>query len=203
MSADQSDGTQASVIHRVQADPQNADHWERFHRVYDPGIRRWLRHWGLQPADVDDVAQEVLMRLVQKLPGFTYDPTRSFRAWLKTVVHNVWHDFATARRRKIGSGSSAEGLTEVPARDDLARRLEETYDQELLDWAMGGVKVRVAATTWAAFERTAIGQEPPQAVADALGIGVELVYVHKSKVTRLIREAIRAADGGGTGGVKG
>ena len=124
MSGDASDNTQASVIYRVQRDPRNASHWDRFHRVYDPAIRRWLRHWGLQPADVDDVAQDVLVRLVQKLPGFTYDPARSFRGWLKTVVHNVWHDFATSRQRK--AGATADGLTEVPARDDLARRLEET-----------------------------------------------------------------------------
>jgi RNA polymerase sigma-70 factor (ECF subfamily) len=194
MSGDPSDDTQASVIHRVQGDPRNASHWARFHRVYDPTIRRWLRHWGLQPADVDDVAQDVLVRLVQKLPGFTYDPARSFRGWLKTVVHNVWHDFATSRQRK--AGATADGLTEVPARDDLARRLEETYDQELLEWAMTEVKGRVAPATWESFERTAIGLEPPQRVADALGVGVELVYVHKSKVTRLIREAVRAADAG-------
>ena len=190
-----SDNTHASVIYRVQKDPRNGAHWDRFHNVYDPAIRRWLRHWGLQPADVDDIAQDVLVRLFQKLPNFTYDPARSFRGWLKTVVHNVWHDFATSRRRK--SGASADGLTEVPARDDLARRLEETYDQELLELAMTDVKGRVAPTTWEAFERTAIGLEPPQAVADALGIGVELVYVHKSKVTKLIRESIRAADPAG------
>ncbi|HEX4608940.1 MAG TPA: sigma-70 family RNA polymerase sigma factor [Urbifossiella sp.] len=194
MSGDSSDSTSASIIRRVQAEPRNNEHWVRFKRVYDPAIHRWLRRWGLQPADVDDVAQDVLKRLFEKLPGFTYDPARSFRGWLKTVVHNVWHDFATSRRRD--RDGTADGLTEVPARTDLERELEETYDQELLEWAMTCVKGRVAPATWEAFERTAIGLEPPQAVADALKIGVALVYVHKSKVTRLIRETIRAADAG-------
>ena len=61
---------------------------------------------------------------------------------------------------------------------------------------MTEVKGRGAPDTWEAFERTAGGLEPPQRVADDLGIGVELVYVRKSKVTRLIRAVIRAADGG-------
>lgn len=193
MSGDSSD-TQASIIHRVQRDPRNNDNWVRFKRVYDPAIHRWLRNWGLQPADADDVAQDVLTRLFKKLPDFTYDPARSFRGWLKTVVHNVWHDFATTRRRK--RGGSDDGLTEVPARAELERVLEETYDQELLEWAMTDVKGRVAPATWEAFYRTAVELTPPQAVADDLKIGVALVYVHKSKVTKLIRERIRSAEGG-------
>jgi RNA polymerase sigma-70 factor (ECF subfamily) len=196
---DSSDRTDASILFGLNANPSDRDRWARFYRVYDPAIRRWLRHWGLQAADVDDVSQDVLMRLIHKLPAFTYDRSRSFRGWLKTVVHNVWHDFATNRRRKVAvgvGGRDADPLAEVAARDDLEARIRETYDQELLEWAMAEVKRRVAPTTWEAFERTAVGREQPQTVADQLGMGVELVYVHKSKVTKMIRERIRAVDGG-------
>ena len=34
----------------------------------------WGRHWGLQEADAQDVAQMVLLRLAVKLRQFVYDP---------------------------------------------------------------------------------------------------------------------------------
>ena len=43
----------------------------------------WGRRVGLQPAAAADLVQDVLLVLVQKLPEFEYDRTKSFRAWLK------------------------------------------------------------------------------------------------------------------------
>jgi RNA polymerase sigma-70 factor (ECF subfamily) len=194
MSGDSSYDTQASSIVGLAGNPTDPARWDRFCRKYQPAIRRWLGGKRLQPADVDDIAQEVLIKLVKKLPGFTYDPDRSFRAWLKTVVHNVWHDVVTSSRWQ--AGLAAGELADVAGAVPLAEEIEREYDQELMEWAMTVVKGRVAPATWEAFERTAVGLEPPQRVAADLGVAVALVYVHKSKVTKLIRETIRTADGG-------
>ncbi len=195
MSGDSSYDTQASIIAGLAGNPTDPARWDRFYRKYQPVIHRWLGARRLQPADVEDIAQEVLIKLVKKLPGFTYDPDRSFRAWLKTVVHNVWHDVVTSNKWKAGL-ATGELIVDPAESGGLAEEIEREYDKELLEWAMTVVKGRVAPGTWEAFERTAVGQEPPQAVADSLGVAVALVYVHKSKVTKLIRETIRTADVG-------
>jgi RNA polymerase sigma-70 factor (ECF subfamily) len=51
-----------------------------------------------------------------------------------------------------GSGESAvhDLLDSVEARDELARRLEETFDQELLELAAASVRARVEERTWEA-----------------------------------------------------
>ncbi len=48
---------------------------------------------GLQDADAEDVAQEILLKLARKLRDFSYNPESSFRGWLKTVAHHAWRDF--------------------------------------------------------------------------------------------------------------
>src|SRR5262245_53683044 len=71
--------------------------WDEFVERYGRHIYRWCRQWKLQDADAEDVTQEILVKLTQKLRAFAYDPSRSFRGWLKTVAHHAWRDFADSR----------------------------------------------------------------------------------------------------------
>jgi RNA polymerase sigma factor (sigma-70 family) len=63
---------------------------------------------GSQPSDADDVAQEVLLKLLTAMKKFRYDPSRSFRAWLKTVTQNAWKDFVASPRLKSAGNPSKE-----------------------------------------------------------------------------------------------
>ena len=65
------------------------DHaWSSFWGRYGDVIIRWCRNRGLQNGNAEDMAQEILIRLFKRL--HTYDRSKgSFRAWLKSVVHNV------------------------------------------------------------------------------------------------------------------
>jgi RNA polymerase sigma-70 factor (ECF subfamily) len=56
---------------------------------YQPSIKRWCIAWGSQDSPADDVSQEVLVKLFAALRKFRYDPSRSFRAWLKTVSQHA------------------------------------------------------------------------------------------------------------------
>ena len=81
---------------------------------------------GLQEADALDVSQAVLSKLAVELRQFRYDPARSFRRWLRTLVRHAAHDAMMARRRNLGGGALAsdEMLEGLEAREDLVRRLE-------------------------------------------------------------------------------
>jgi hypothetical protein len=42
------------------------------------------------------------------MQSFTYDPSRSFRAWLKTLTNHALSDFAEGRHKAaVGSGLGA------------------------------------------------------------------------------------------------
>src|SRR5438046_2121510 len=91
--ADGSDtGTSVTLLERLRHEPRDADAWDQFVRHYRPLICGWCRAWGLQRADAEDVAQDVLAKLTVRLRHFRYDRSRSFRAWLKTVTRRAWSD---------------------------------------------------------------------------------------------------------------
>jgi RNA polymerase sigma-70 factor (ECF subfamily) len=190
--------TSPSLLRRLREDAGDQRSWGEFVQRYAPRIYAWCRHWQLQESDAQDVTQEVLLRLVEKLRHFEYDSGRSFRAWLKTVTHHAWQDFLARRQRAgLGSGDTAviERLQSLEARDDLERHLEEAFEREVLEEAMTRVQLRVAPHTWEAFRLlTFEGLSGPE-VAPRLGMQVTMVYVARGKVQRMLREEIDKLEG--------
>ncbi len=135
MELDSIDPTSATLLDRVGLNPNDQVAWARFVGLYGSRIRGWCRQWGLQAADSEDVTQDVLLRLAQKLRTFQYDPSRSFRGWLRTVTHNALADFLADRRRQCsGSGDDdvLDQLRSVQARDDLIEHLKDQFDAEIV-----------------------------------------------------------------------
>ena len=78
--------TRASLLARL-ADGDDQVAWQEFCHQYGDLIRRVAQRRGLQPADCDDVLQDVLVSLRKAMPGFEYDKGRgAFRGYLKTVT---------------------------------------------------------------------------------------------------------------------
>ncbi len=190
--------TSASLLQRVQQGAGDQAAWDAFVGRYGPRIHAWCRHWQLQESDAQDVTQEVLLQLVDKLRRFQYDPSRSFRAWLKTLVHHAWQDFLERRRRGgLGSGDSAvwERLDSVAARDNLEEQLQEVFDREVLEEAMARVRQRVAPHTWEAFRLLTFEGLSGAEVAPRVGMQVTMAYVAKSKVQKMLKEEIDRLEG--------
>jgi RNA polymerase sigma-70 factor (ECF subfamily) len=185
-------------LQRVQQGPDDEAAWDAFVERYGPRILAWCRHWQLQESDAQDVTQEVLLQLVEKLRRFQYDRGRSFRAWLKTLVHHAWQDFMDRRRRAgLGTGDSdvLERLNSVEARDNLEQQLQEVFDREVLEEAMARVRSRVAPHTWEAFRLLTFEGLSGAEVAPRVGMQVTMAYVAKSKVQKMLREEIDALEG--------
>ena len=174
MPADRDADTSLTLLERLQKDPDDPQAWNLFVERYQPRIRRWCVTWGLQDSDADDVAQDVLVKLFAALRKFQYDPSRSFRAWLKTVTQHAWSDFVAARRRDPGqaSGRIDTIADSAEAQSDLERQLEDAFDRELLEVAMHRVKERTKPANWEAFHLTAIEGLSGAEAARKLGIPV-------------------------------
>lgn len=185
--------TRVSLLVRLRQQPDNQAAWGEFVDRYGPLILAWCRRWRLQPADAEDVAQSVLLKLATHLRTFVYDPARRFRGFLKTITHHAWSDFIHSQQRAVpGSADSAVRATleTVEARDDLAARLEQAFDQEVLALASARVRQRIEPHTWEAFRLTALEGKSGAEAAAALGMLVGTVFKAKSKVQKLLREEI-------------
>jgi RNA polymerase sigma-70 factor (ECF subfamily) len=176
--------TRISFLTQLRHDPADQAGWDEFVERYGPHIYRWCRRWKLQDADAEDVTQEILLKLTQKLRAFAYDPSRSFRGWLKTVAHHAWRDFADSRshaQRAAGDSEVQERMLTLEAREDLAQRLEAAEVR---------VRLRVAPHTWEAFRLMALEGLPVAEVAARVRLQVAMVYVAKSKVQKMLREEV-------------
>jgi RNA polymerase sigma-70 factor (ECF subfamily) len=186
--------TRATLLGRLyQSGADDEDAWREFVELYGRRIYKWCRHWRLQDADAEEVTQQVLMLLLVKMKDFVYDPSRSFRAWLKTVTHHAWRNLVTSRQYAAtasGDGRQWERLLTIEARDDLVQRLEREFDRELLEQAMVRVRIRVAPHNWEAFRLTAIDGVESREVARRLDMKIANVYAARSNVQRLLREEV-------------
>ena len=185
--------TSATLLARLRQVPPDQAAWAQFTERYGRKIYAWCRRWNLQGADAEDLTQDVLLKLAEKMQTFDYDPAKSFRGWLKTVARHAWSDSWSSRKAAVAAGGSQalEMLQTVEARDDLVRRLEEEFDRELLDEAMARVRTRVLPRTWEAFERTALQGQSGAEAGQALGMKVATVFVARSKVQKMIQEEMQ------------
>jgi RNA polymerase sigma factor (sigma-70 family) len=189
--------TWATLLARLRLEPSDQAAWGEFVAHYGPVVRSWCQRWHLQEADVEDVTQNVLLRLSVKLPDFVYDSSRSFRAWLKTLTKNACSDFLRrCAAASAGSGDSAVQhlLESVPAQEDLLARLDEAFDRELLAIASESVKARVAPQTWEAFRLTAIEGVSGADAAARIPMQVSQVYVAKRRVQQMLQEELSRLD---------
>jgi DNA-directed RNA polymerase specialized sigma24 family protein len=161
--------TSQTLLGRLRRDPLNDAAWDEFVEHYGRHIYRWCRQWKLQDADAEDVAQDILLKLARKLRDFTYDPSSSFRGWLKTVAHHTWLDFVDGQRR-----------THAVSNDQIMGLLQSVQ-----------VRLRVAPHTWNAFQLVALEGMPATEVAAKVQMQVAMVYVAKSKVQKMLQEEIQ------------
>jgi RNA polymerase sigma factor (sigma-70 family) len=183
--------TSITLLERLKFSPTDQEAWGEFVRRYGPQVYCWCRHWHLQEADAEDVTQTVMLKLGEKLRTFHYDSARSFRAYLKTLARYAWCDFLADRPRAVNGDSDVrDQLGKVEAGDDLARRLDEQFDREVLAEAGARVRQRVEPHTWRAFELTAVEGSSGAAAAGQLGVTVVTVFKAKSKVQKMLREEV-------------
>jgi RNA polymerase sigma-70 factor (ECF subfamily) len=191
-------GTRITLLGRLRRDPTNPAVWEEFVEHYGGKVYAWCRKWKLQDADAQDVTQNVLLKLAKQMRQFTYDPSRSFRAWLKTLTYHAWTDFLKSSQRPgAGSGDSQveSVLHSVEARTDLVKHLDEEFDRELLQEAMLRVRLRVAPQTWQAFQLTVLEGLSGAEAAERIPMQVGQVFVAKRRVQNMLREEVQKLEG--------
>jgi RNA polymerase sigma-70 factor (ECF subfamily) len=185
--------TSITLLERLGREPADQSAWAEFVRRYGPHLYRWCRRWGPQEADAQDVTQTVLVKLAAKMSTFHYDPSSSFRGYLRTLARYAWCDFLESGKQPgAGSGDSdvLELLETVEAGDDLVRRLDEQFDQEVLAEAQARVRQRVEPHTWEAFRLTAEELLSGAEAAARLGLPVGTVFKANSKVQKMLREEV-------------
>jgi RNA polymerase sigma-70 factor (ECF subfamily) len=190
--------TSPTLLGRLRQQPTDEEAWAKFVARYGPSIYSWCRQHKLAVADAEEVTQNVLGLLADKMRSFAYDPAKSFRGWLRTLTYHAWSDFVHGLQR-AGRGSGDTGdwmaLQLTPARDDLLGRLEAQFDLEVLAEATARVQARVELLSWQIYQLTAVdGLTAPEA-AQQLDKPVAAVYKARQRVHKLLQDEVRHLEG--------
>jgi RNA polymerase sigma-70 factor (ECF subfamily) len=187
--------TSVSLLVRLR-DPRDEAAWVRFVELYAPLVYGYARKQGLQDADAADLSQDVLAAVASAVGRLEYDPDRgAFRNWLFTIVRrrlSSWRSAQESRCRLAGDSSTQELLEQCPAPDDEAARWQAECEDRLFVWACAEVRKDVTETTWQAFWRTALEEEPGKQVAADLGLSLAAVYRARSRVLARLKEMVQS-----------
>jgi len=186
--------TPPSLLHRLRERPDDSEAWRRFDDIYRPLLTAWLRRYALQPHDAEDLVQDILQSVASELPQFHYDPARGhFRGWLRQVMVNRLREFWRARKRGPAVGETLLEQLQDPA-SDLSRLWDQEHDQHVLQRLLAQLEPDFTPATWRASQQLLAGEEP-KAVAAALGLSVNAVFLAKSRVLKRLRDAARDLTG--------
>ncbi|MEJ7636957.1 MAG: sigma-70 family RNA polymerase sigma factor [Singulisphaera sp.] len=93
--------TRPSLLIAVR-DLADARAWREFDAIYRPLILSYARKQGLGHDDIQDVVQEVFVKLSCKMVDFRLDPGRGrFRSWLYAITVRAVYDRWRSRRRRL------------------------------------------------------------------------------------------------------
>ncbi len=186
--------TNPQLLRRV---ADRADHpaWFEFFATYDPLIRLWCRHYGLDDDTLEDLGQQIWIELADRLRSYHYDPGKTFRGWLRRFCHSRAIDLL--RKRK----TERDHYVADPLDDELWNAFESRADDEidecdpqhllLLDQAeqvQSQVKERVEPSTWDAFWRVAVESCMIRDVADEMRMSYVAVFAAHKRVSRMLRD---------------
>jgi len=171
----------------------NAEAWRRLEAIYSPLLRNWLRVDGVETADAEDLAQDVLLTVSRELPRFDHSGRPgAFRSWLRTTLVHRLQDFWRSRRREpagIGGTSWNECCEQLS--DDssaLSRNWNLAHDQQVMARLLEQVRSRFEPKTWDAFWRQVYNGQRADEVAAELGMSLSSVYVARSRVLKTLRQ---------------
>lgn len=177
--------TPVTLLQRIR-DSGDAEAWERLVELATPMLYAWAHRVGLRRDDAADLVQDVFLLLAVKLPEFQYDPSQSFRGWLRQVTLNKWQE----RRRRARSAASldVEEIDQEPAAVETEAFWEGEYREYLVARAMEIMQAEFEPNTWrACWEHVVSGRSAAEVGAE-LGLTPGAVYVAKCRVLKRLRE---------------
>lgn len=197
--------TRISLILRL-GEGGDVQAWQEFADIYVPAIHGLALRKGLQPADAEDVTQEVLFGVARAIERFEPDRSRAkFRTWLSRIARNMIADFCVNRAKRPVQQAATDSWLQAACSDashDLSEHdqdFDAEYRKAIFHVAAKKIRSRVTPTTWSSFEQTQVLGRNTETVAQELGISMGALYVARCRVLKMLRAEVEELQGGYSG----
>lgn len=181
--------TRVSLLLRLR-DRANQAAWDEFAAVYRPVIYRFARKRGLQEADAQDLVQNVLAAVAERIGDWEPNEDRArFRSWLCRVASNQTITMYRKRKPDAGRGGTT-ALAVLASQEADASDLELNYRREVFRLMARKAKAEFGESTWQAFWLTAVEGVSVKEAAQSLGRTVGSIYTARSRVMHRLQQLV-------------
>jgi RNA polymerase sigma factor (sigma-70 family) len=159
--------------------------FRRFCVLYHLPIRKWCGRWFPRQSDADDAAQEILIRLREKLCKYKRQDGVRFRNWLSRVSKHAMLDL----RRKAKRARSVQLTDEMPEPTDSDEQflfgLMIDYERKML---LSAILAQAGAALNDREREIMSGSLTQESNADlALRLGIEVNALHQAQARLRIK----------------
>ena len=181
--------TRQTLIERLK-DKYDEESRQTFTQIYQRYIYVVIRRMNISHSETEDLVQEVLFKIWNKLPDFNYAPDKAkFRTWLSTVIKNKVLNYLEKQKSHAGKiDKAAKQPAKTTTSNDIEEVMEKEWQNYITNMAMERIKGSFPGQALKVFELTLDGKSI-QEIAESLGIKENTVYRSKNRVkARLVNE---------------
>ncbi len=165
--------------------------WREFSDRYLQLIRGFGRRYGLQPADSEDAAQEVMLALSKSMGGFTYDPEKGrFRSYLKTVSLRIILGILRQKRDRQPLDDVDESQETAFTDPEVEQMWEAEWREYHMRQAMRRIESEFNERDRLSFAEYVVKDRPAAETAEKLGMSMDQVYQAKSRIVKRLGQMI-------------
>jgi len=178
----------AALWRRVRAGEDDA--WNELEPICKVLIEGWARRARLQPVDLEDLIQDVLIAILRKAHAFDERlGDESFRAWLCGITEHKIEDVERARQMHQTVQLDMDNLT-APAATEPGEPAAPCRAAAEAIAAIERVRSSFRLKTFQAFWLTAVEGRLPKAVAEELQMSAIAVYQAKHRMLANVQEEL-------------
>jgi RNA polymerase sigma factor (sigma-70 family) len=131
--------TRMTLIQRVKNRLDDKS-WEEFARWYEPYIKAIAYKSGVPLPHIDDLCQDILLRVWKSIENFEYNPEKcKFRSWLTTVSRNQIYTFFSREKKKQNDVEVNEEIL-GPEEAELNEIIEKEWQAYIVTLALKKVR---------------------------------------------------------------
>ena len=162
--------TRQTLLERLR-DRYDDSSWQEFIDTYRGYIFVVIRRMNIDEADAEDLVQQVLIKMWEKLPDFAYDSKKRFRSFLATVTRNKVNDFIRSRMAELSRMEKMAGESEIDSLQninvpDIEVIINKEWELFVSNLALKKIRETSSAESVENFERIMNGEDAAAIAAE-------------------------------------
>ena len=181
--------TSSTLLELCRKNDSNA--WARFTKLYKKLILFWIKEYNVPSVDSDDVFQDVMLTVSNRIRKFQKSENSKFRNWLRTIVCSRSMDYHNKNKinRKKSQLSSISKIPDVKYSADAITEEQEKKEQKILSQQIiSMLKETCSPEHLKAFELVTIKGMTSVAVAELLDMTPDNVRQINCRIRKKIRD---------------